>query len=198
VLTVKLRELLRAPPRGELPAPDIRVISVGPAFQRRMVQASGGRGGGAAMFEAAAQNVGARRARGRWVLFSRGELLLSRAVFRTLAAEATLDPGRLYLLPRLPIAARLDALAPPDARAAAVEEIVRLAVIAEHGAEGAGGAGAKGAGGGEAGVCGASVGGRAEELGEGSAAHAGDFMLIERGALHLMGGLYQASAAPRT
>jgi hypothetical protein len=47
-------------------------------------------------------------------------------------------------------------------------------------------------------VCGASVGGRAEELGEGSAAHAGDFMLIERGALHLMGGLYQASAAPRT
>ena len=179
----RLASLLRTPPGAARAA--VRVLTVERAFHAR-VEAGTGEG----FFEFMAKNVGARRARGRFVLFTNGDVLLSDAVMEMLGGEA-LDEGSFYRVARSEIPGLMDPLAPLGMRMAAMEELVGM-----MGEERTCGAGTKECPGEyNRGVC--EEGGRV-----GTGVHAGledepflpaagDFFLASKAALHRMGGYHQ-------
>ena len=102
-----LVSLLRVP-LGAYDDLAVRVIRVKPEFHARVEGQTG-----QSFFEYCAQNVGARRARGKFVLSSNPDVLFSDALAEMLSKEAE--------LPRT-----LDPLAPLDMRSAALEELVHV------------------------------------------------------------------------
>jgi hypothetical protein len=177
----RLASLLRMPP-GSSTA--VRVITVDHSFHQD-VEGETGQG----FFEFMAKNVGARRARGRFVLFTNGDVLLSDSVMEMLAGEA-LDEGSFYRVARSEIPGLMDPLSPLNMRVAAMEELMevlseeRTCHIGEKECPGEY----------NRGVC--ERGGRVEEghLGledEPFLPAAGDFFLISKRALHRMGGYHQ-------
>merc|ERR1711971_47697 len=102
-----LVSLLRVP-LGAYDDLAVRVIRVKPEFHARVEGQTG-----QSFFEYCAQNVGARRSRGKFVLSSNPDVLFSDALAEMLSKEAE--------LPRT-----LDPLAPLDMRSAALEELVHV------------------------------------------------------------------------
>jgi len=114
----RLASLLRVPPHTS-PTP-VRIITVEEPFHRG-VEAGTGQG----FFEFMAKNVGARRARGRFVLFTNGDVLLSDSVMEMLGGEA-LEEESFYRIARSEIPGLMDPLAPLHMRVAAMEELMAM------------------------------------------------------------------------
>jgi hypothetical protein len=111
-------ELLRVPPDcTKLP---VRIIAVDEAFHNKVVGNTN-----QSFFEFMAKNVGARRARGTFVLFTNGDIVLNRVVMQTLAAES-LDGNAFYRVERTEIPGLLDTLAPLEARMEVIDELLAL------------------------------------------------------------------------
>jgi hypothetical protein len=185
--TVKLKDLLRVDARRRTM---VRVITVDSSVHTRMSA-----GTGVSFLEYAAKNVGARRARGRFVLFTNGDVLLSDAVMEMLGGEA-LDEASFYRVARSEVPGLMDPLAPLGMRVAAMEELVGV-LTAERTCP----AGTKECPGEyNRGVCegGGLVGaGHAGLEDEPFLPAAGDFFLVSKAALHRMGGYHQVTPRPR-
>ena len=196
--TVNLRDLLRVDPRRRCP---VRVVTVDRSLHTLVAAGSGktyhpsssNTSSGTSFLEYAAKNVGARRARGRFVLFTNGDVLLSDSLAEMLGKEA-LDEGSFYLMSRSEIPGMMDPLAPLNMRRAALEELVNV-LWDEHTC-------ARGEidcpGEYNRGVCenGGMIdeGEAGEHLGledEAFLSAAGDFFLVSKAALHQMGGYHQ-------
>jgi hypothetical protein len=116
--SARFAELLRVPPDcGKLP---VRVIAVDEAFHNKVVGHTN-----QSFFEFMAKNVGARRSRGRFVLFTNGDIVLNRVVMHILAAQS-LDENAFYRIERTEIPGLLDTLAPLEARKEVTEELLAL------------------------------------------------------------------------
>ena len=180
----RLVSLLRVPP-GISDDRAVRVITVNPEFHARVEAQTG-----ESFFEFMAKNVGARRARGKFVLFTNGDVLLSNSLAEMLGKEM-LDEGSFYRIPRSEIPGLMDPLAPLDMRRAALEELVEVLgeeKTCERGEKECPGEYNRG-------VCekGGVVneGAAGEHLGLEDEAYlpaAGDFFLASKAALHRMGG----------
>jgi len=184
----RLATLLRTPPGAARAA--VRIITVESAFHAQVES-----GTGEGFFEFMAKNVGARRARGRFVLFTNGDVLLSDAVMEMLGGEA-LDEASFYRVARSEVPGLMDPLAPLGMRVAAMEELVGV-LTAERTCP----AGTKECPGEyNRGVCeggGRVGGGHAGLEDEPFLPAAGDFFLVSKAALHRMGGYHQVTPRPR-
>ena len=186
--TVKLKDVLRANPQTRCP---VRVITVDSSVHWRVAVGTGN-----SFLEYAAKNVGARRARGKFVLFTNGDVLLSNSLAEMLGKEM-LDEGSFYRIPRSEIPGLMDPLAPLDMRRAALEELVEVLgeeKTCERGEKECPGEYNRG-------VCekGGVVneGAAGEHLGLEDEAYlpaAGDFFLVSKAALHRMGGYQQVAS----
>ena len=190
----RLASLLRGPPaQNGSHSPVVRVLTVEPEFHAS-VEAGTGEG----FFEFMAKNVGARRARGRFVLFTNGDVLLNDSVMEMLAAEA-LEEGSFYRIARSEVPGLMDPLAPLHMRVAAVDELLgvldeeRTCPFGEGECPGEYNRGVCERGGEVPARAGAETGagdhGGMED--EPFLPAAGDFFLISREALHRMGGYHQ-------
>ena len=186
----RLVSLLRVPPRSRA---KVRVVTVPREFHDR-VEAGTGEG----FFEFMAKNVGARRARGRFVLFTNGDVLLSDALMEMLAREMLLDDA-FYRVPRSEAPGLMDPLAPLNMRRSVLDELIDMHAaeqtcpVGQHECAGEYNRGVCEAGGGVGG------GGAPNDSGdrhmgledEPFLPAAGDFFLISSAALHRMGGYHQ-------
>jgi len=96
-----LAEVLR-PYVGERHPSQVRIITVPKSFHDKV---SGDTG--QSFFEFMAKNVGARRARGEFVLITNGDVMLNDPVYRMLGAEA-LDADSYFRIPRVDTSAHLN------------------------------------------------------------------------------------------
>ena len=113
----RLHHLLRRHPSSRVP---VRIITVPTQFHLS-VQGNTGQD----FFEFMAKNVGARRARGRWLLLTNGDIMLSDAVWALLGREG-LDEGAFYRIARIDLPGVLDPLAPLDRRRAVAAALLEL------------------------------------------------------------------------
>ena len=169
--TVKLRDLLRVDGRRVTP---VRIITVPAADHDRLAA-----GTGVAFLEYMAKNVGARRARGQFVLLTNGDVLLSDAVL-ALLAQKLLREDVMYRMARVESPGVMDPLAPLSWRRLALRELV--AVVG---------------GGGEAedeGLQGCGSDEVKDGVEEQERAAGGEFVLLSARALHRLGGFHQVAS----
>eukprot|EP00961_Rhodomonas_salina_P239205 3231570-Rhodomonas_salina.2 len=185
----RLSSLLRVPPNSATP---VRIITVPGSFHQS-VQGDTQQD----FFEFMAKNVGARRARGKFVLFSNGDVLLSDDVMR-MFAEERLDTAAFYRIARTELPGLMDPLSPLTLRMEAMEEL--LGVLGEEHTCKSGEKECPGEY--NRGIC-EAMGQIPERIAEhhlgledqGFLPAAGDFFLIARQVLHRMGGYHQVNSA---
>ncbi|EKX53417.1 hypothetical protein GUITHDRAFT_101120 [Guillardia theta CCMP2712] len=183
--TVKLSDLLKKPENSSLA---VRVVTVDQDFHLR----SGGRGS-ANFLQFAAKNVGARRARGKFILITNGDVILNDALFEMLASRR-LQQDAFYRIVRTDLPGMMDPLSPLAMRLSAVSELVEMLKPERTCARGE----KECPGEYNRGICesGGALEGEARGRHEGDrdAAYlpaAGDFFLASREVFHRLGGYHQ-------